>query len=107
MIQTVSGQTPGVPPGAKTVRVPGSQEAVAPLHYDPVGPWGESRSPTGIFWEPSIPCNRLPYLAEATPDAQEAQERGTSFCERWALASHPCCHGCRRHTRAGEGPVSL
>ena len=47
IIQTVSGQTPGVPPGAKTVRVPGSQEAVAPLHYDPVGPWGRSRSACG------------------------------------------------------------
>ena len=51
MIQTVSGQTPGVPPGTKTVRVPGSQEAVAPLHYDPVGPWGESCPPPGTSWD--------------------------------------------------------
>ncbi|CAL5229344.1 g12651 [Coccomyxa viridis] len=45
IIQTVSGQTPGVPPGAHHPRVSGSHEPTAPLHFDPVGPWGVTTGP--------------------------------------------------------------
>ena len=83
MTQTVSGQTPGVPPGAKTVRVPGSHEAVAPLHYDPVGPWGESNphgDPGKCAGRPahmSMPCKQLPCLALVASDG------------RWRGTGHP------------------
>lgn len=65
MIQTVSGQTPGVPQGAKIVRVPGSREAVAPLHYNPVRPWGESCPTCGASWELRRAPGTLPCIASS------------------------------------------
>ena len=51
IVQTLSGHTPGAPPGAHFVRTSGSHEPVPPLHYDPVGPWGET-----AYLHPCLQC---------------------------------------------------